>query len=168
MNPNFEHLYINIDISDKKYEILSFTYLPVETIKTFYEKIHDVEDFITQSLTLIHLSLKNPTDFNKIKTTITFDEMHDIMNSWVKTSLYYSEWVKGNIDSNGDTNKNIRLKTALANLIVLIESGEAATEEEHLFYIEKFSEMIQKHAQHYNKITSEHKINKIISEVKDD
>lgn len=168
MNTDFEHLYIYINISDKQHEILSFTYLPVVLIEAFYDKINDVEDFVKQSLYLIHLSLKNPTEFNKIKTTITFDELHKIMEQWVKYSIYYTEWANRNIDSNGEPKPKIKLKQALAELLTLIESEKAATEEEHLFFIEKLSDTIQEHAKQYNKITAEPKISKITIEVNND
>lgn len=162
---DFDNLYIEIDIADKKYDILCFTFLPVKNIIDFYDNINNVEQFVRQSLYLIHLTLKEPRQFNSLKTGLTFDDLYQFMEQWVKNSIYYNEWLKGNIDDDGNVKQSVRLKTALQAVILMLEAKEVDDEKEHILFIEMFTDIIKQHAKKYNNITDKKKIKNIKIEV---
>lgn len=161
MDDFLDDMYIKIKLDRRTYNIIMFHYIPLQRLVKYYERIEEVEDFTKQTLNLIHLGLKNPKDFASIKQTITFEEAIDFMNRWVKYSTFYGMFRNGEINSDGEMVKHeVGLKTALSNMITLIESDNVTDEEEHLVFIEMLSHTMKKHINKYNK-TAEKKITQI-------
>jgi hypothetical protein len=168
MENTFDEMYVNVKTNMKTYEILSFTHLPLTVIQNFYSKINNIEEFVEEGLNIIHLTLKKPTEFNQLKTSMTFEELHTFYETWVFNSIVYSEYMKGNIDDNGD-NLKTPLTRMVKNLIKKMETKTATNEETHIFFIRQLSEEIKYHAKKINKIKQGKKtINKITIEVEND
>lgn len=161
---DFDDLYIKLNIDNRVYNILCFNYLPVKVIIDFYDSINDVEDFTRSALKLINMSLKNPKEFNSIKTKLTFDELYETIEQWVKRSMYYSLYRSGKINSDGEIYQNIKLKDTIAHIVAQLESDNITDDEEHLLFIELLTETIKKHVKAYNTLVDTKPITKITIE----
>jgi hypothetical protein len=96
--------YIIIESKSLTLQVIPFYSLPARYVTELYSKKKDTHKFINKLYFIISIAMYKPEDFQEkvYNAPLSYEDLFDFLNSWIKTSNVIRRYKNGEIDDNGE------------------------------------------------------------------